>query len=162
MKGVIIWLLATCTYHEHPYHVSVCDVEYKAEQKVLQITHHIFLDDFEETLIEISGKPLDIINPKRRLERDKLIQDYVMSHFEIQVNGKIVEGIYLGHELEDDAIFIYIEIQGVKKIKEIKVTNTILMTKFEDQVNLVHINYRNKIRSMKLTRHQISDALTYE
>jgi len=162
MIGTIFWLLATFNYDLHPYHVSVCDVEFSSVNKALQITHHIFLDDFEEALTQYGGNSLDIINPASKLERDALIKKYIMENFEVFVNGKIKEGEYLGHELEDDAIYCYINVPGVKKIKEIKITNSILMSKFEDQVNLVHINYQQKVRSMKLTRQMRTDVISYE
>ena len=162
MIGTIIWLLATFNYSLHPYHVSVCDVEYNSENKALQITHHIFLDDFEEALTQYGGSPMDIINPSSKLERDALVEKYVTEHFEVFVNGKIKEWEYLGHELEEDAMYCYINVPGVRKIKEIKITNSMLMTKFEDQVNLVHINYQEKVRSMKLSRQLRTDALSYE
>ena len=162
MIGVIIGLLVTFNYNLHPFHVSVCEVEFSASSRSLQITHHIFLDDLEEALTEYSGKPLDIINPKDRIERDKLIKSYVLENFSVKINGKSPENNYLGHELEEDAIYCYIEVKGVKKIKEIEVTNTMMISKFDDQINLVHINYQDKIRSMKLFKNNITDRLTYD
>ena len=162
MIGFIIGLLVTFNYNSHPYHVSVCEVEFSAGSRSLQITLHIFLDDLEETLTQYSGKPLDIINPKDRIEMNKLIRNYVSENFSIKINGKSPEKNYLGHELEEDAIYCYIEIKGVKKIKEIEITNTMMISKFEDQVNLVHINYQDKVRSMKLFKNKVTDRLTYD
>lgn len=162
MIGAIIWLLVTFNYDLHPYHVSVCDVEYNAAAKSLQITHHIFLDDLEETLVAYGGKPLDIINPESKLERDKLIEAYILENFSVTVNGKLNTLEYLGHEVEGDGLYAYIEMKGVRKMKSISVSNTMLMSKFDDQVNLVHVNYQDKIRSMKLTRKHRSDQFSYE
>lgn len=162
MIGAITWLLVAFNYNLHPFHVSVIDVEYSAGNKALQITQHIFLDDLEEALVEYSGKPLDIINPKSTIERDKLVREYVTASFAIRVNGKEKEFNYLGHELEADAMYCFIEVEGVKKIKQIGVHSNLLMSKFDDQVNLVHVNYDGKVRSMKLTRTQPLDELSYE
>ncbi len=162
MIGVIIGLLVAFNCNFHPFHVSVCEVEFSTKNKSLQITHHIFLDDLEEALKQYSGKPLDIINPKDRQERDNLIKKYIMENFSVRINGKIRPGNYLGNELEEDAMYCYIEVKGVKKIKELEITNTIMMSKFEDQVNLVHVNYQGKIRSFKLGRTHITDKLIYD
>ena len=59
-------------------------------------------------------------------------------------------------------MYCYIEVKGVKKIKEIEITNTIMMSKFDDQVNLVHVNYQDKVRSLKLGRNHSTDKLTYD
>ncbi len=162
MIGVILGLLVAFNYNFHPFHVSVCEVEFSTKSKSLQITHHIFLDDLEEALKQYSGKPLDIINPKDRQERDRLVKNYIMENFSVKVNGKIIPGNYLGNELEEDAMYCFIEVKGVKKIKEIEIKNTIMMSKFDDQVNLVHVNYQDKIRSLKLGRNHSTDKLTYD
>ena len=113
--GVIWYLIIAGNLNFHPYHVSVCDVEYNADAKALQITHHIFLDDLEETLQKKHEGLLDIVNPSNQAERDRLIEEYVMEHFAVSINGKPKVGTYLGHELEKDAILCYIEVAGGKK-----------------------------------------------
>ena len=34
----------------HPFHVSVCDVDFNEETKSIQLSQRIFLDDFEQAL----------------------------------------------------------------------------------------------------------------
>ena len=36
----------------HPFHVSVCDVDFKEESKSIQVSQRIFLDDLEKALNE--------------------------------------------------------------------------------------------------------------
>ncbi len=161
MTGAIIWLLVTMNYNVHPFHISVCEIDHNAEDKTLQVTHHIFLDDLEEALNEKYNTRMDIINPKDRNERDRMIKAYVISNFILDVDGKQKGLNYLGHEIEEDAMYCYISVPGIKKIKNIKVTNTILMEKFDDQINLVHVQYEGEIKSMKLVKSRISDILSF-
>ena len=161
MTGAILWLLVTFNYNVHPFHISVCEIEHNADEKALQITHHIFLDDLEETLNERYNTWMDIINPKDRNERDRMVKAYVTSNFIVEVDGRQKGLIYLGHEIEEDAIYCYITVPGIKKMKKIKITNTILMEKFDDQVNLVHVQYQGEIKSMKLVKSNISDSIIY-
>ena len=160
--GVIWWLITAVNLNFHPYHVSVCDVEYNADARALQITHHIFLDDLEETLQKRYEGLLDIVNPSNLMERDRLVEEYVMQHFSVSVNGKPKEGSYLGHELEQDAILCYIEIAGIKKIKKISVNNSLLTEQFEDQTNLVHIKIQGETKSLKLMKGNASGEIVYE
>ena len=158
--SLIVWLLTNLN-GLHPFHVSVCDVEHDAETKALQITHHIFLDDLEEALRKRHDNTLDIINPKNEADRDAFIEGYVMDHFSILVNSKPRIGNYLGHEFEEDALYCYIEIEGIKKLKSVNVRNTLLTDIFDDQVNLVHIKVDGKIKSFKLDKKNPSGQLNY-
>jgi len=159
--GFIIWMLAGLG-SLHPFHVSVCDVEYDRESKALQITHHIFLDDFEEALKKKYDSSLDITKPQNELERDRYVKTYLLDNFTVEVNGKLQESNYLGHELEDGAMYCYIEIEDVKKLKSLLVTSTLLIDAFDDQVNLVHVKVDGKIKSLKLDKKNFSGQLDYE
>ena len=161
MTGAIIWLLVIINYNVHPFHISVCEIEHNADEKILQITHHIFLDDLEDALNEKYNTRMDIIHPKDRSERDRMVKEYVTANFFVEVDGRQKGLIYLGHEIEEDAIYCYISVPGIKKMKKIKITNTILMEKFDDQVNLVHVQYQGEIKSMKLVKSNISDSIIY-
>jgi hypothetical protein len=159
--GFIIWMIAGVN-SLHPFHVSVCDVEYDTESRALQITHHIFLDDLEEALKKKFDSKFDITNPQNEQERDRYVETYIMEHFAVVVNGKPQEGNYLGHELEEGAMYCYIEIEGVKKLKSLLVKNTLLTDTFDDQVNLVHVKVDGKIKSLKLDKKNFSGQLDYD
>jgi hypothetical protein len=159
--GFIIWILSGVG-SIHPFHVSVCDVEYNREGKALQFTHHIFLDDFEEALKKKYDSSLDITKPQNELERDRYVKSYLLENFAVEVNGKPQESNYLGHELEDGAMYCYIEIEDIKKLKSLSVKNTLLIETFDDQVNLVHVKVNGKIKSLKLDKKNISGQLDYE
>ena len=145
----------------HPYHVSVCDVEHDIETKALQITHHIFLDDLEQALRKKYNTTLDIVNPENIDDRDRQIENYVTENFVVEVNGKLKPGKYLGHEFEQDALYCYIEVEGVKKLKNISIKNSVLMEIFADQINLVHIKVDGKIKSLKLDKKNNTGQINY-
>ena len=156
----IIWMLAGLSSF-HPFHVSVCDMEYDTDSRALQITYHIFLDDLEDALKKKYDSRLDIINPRDEQQRDLWVESYLMEHFRVEVNGKPQEGNYLGHELEEGAMFCYIEIEGVKRLKSLKVSSTILTEIFDDQVNLVHVKVDGRIKSLKLDKKKYFGQLEY-
>lgn len=159
--GFIIWI-STSLGSLHPFHVSVCDVEYNRESKALQFTHHIFLDDFEEALKKKYDSSLDITKPKNELERDSYVKTYLMDNFTVEVNGKSQDSNYLGHELEEGAMYCYLEIRNVKKLKTLSVKNTLLTDTFDDQINLVHVKVDGKTKSLKLDKKNASGKLDYE
>lgn len=146
----------------HPIHVSVTDVEYDAERKALEIVSHIFLDDLEKHIRLIKNEPyLDVLNPKGDKTSNDLIKNYYKERFKLIVNGKEEDYNFLGYEHEGAAVYIYFELEKVKKLKSLTVRNEILLQLFDDQVNLVHVKVDGKIRSMKLEDGDEMDTLEY-
>lgn len=146
----------------HPIHVSVCDIEYDKERSALEVVQRIFLDDLELAVRNHQRKQsIDLLNPKGTTT-DALVKAYLNEHFKIAVNGKDEVYNYLGHEVEGDALYAYIEIVKVKKLNSIQVHSEILTGEYDDQVNLIHVEVDKKIRSMKLTGDDKEDVLNYK
>ena len=147
----------------HPLHVSVCEIEYDSNKKSLEIIQRIFLDDLEsEIRLDLNQPELDITLPNNGLTLDQMTKTYLLKRLKIEINGKPIEYYYLGHEIEGDAILCYIEIEKIRKLKSIKVESSILSDLFDDQVNIVHVEVDNKIKSMKLTPNNRLEEFTYD
>ena len=91
-----------------------------------------------------------------------MVRDYLKDNFQLAVNGKDFHYDYLGHEVEGDILYCYVEAIKVKKLKKIRVQNRILHELYDDQTNLVHVNNGNGIKSLKLDRGSDTDELVYE
>jgi hypothetical protein len=150
------------TWLAHPFHVSVCDVEFNEKNHSLEISQRIFLDDLEEALRKKSGwTTLDVVSPSDKKRFDVLMKEFVLENLSVEVNNKPVKLSYLGHELESDAIWCYLEVTGVNNLSTIGVENSVLIDTFPDQVNLVHIKKDGKIRSLKLYRDNAKGSIDY-
>ncbi|WP_207428004.1 DUF6702 family protein [Pedobacter sp. SYSU D00535] len=68
----------------------------------------------------------------------------------LQVNGKPVKLKYLGYEIEQEAIWCYMEVVKLPKIHSIHITNDILFKEHESQVNLLHVSVGGQRKSTKL------------
>lgn len=134
----------------HPFHVSVCDVVVNSEAKAIQISQRIFLDDLEVTLYKTFGTRLLIDDEGSKEVRDSLIELYLQDRLKVMVDGKAKEARYLGSEFEVDGIWCYIEIEGVKKVKDIQITSTVLYEEFDDQANIIHFKTGDYEKSVKL------------
>ena len=156
----IITFLA-CSWF-HPFHVSVCEVEHDEKTKAIQISERVFLDDLEETLNKVYNVRLDIVNPDNIQFRDSLVQDYIMSHLIITIDGKQKKRKYLGHEIEEDALWCYIEYYGVKKMKSLRITNTLFFEMYDDQNTLVHMKYKDVTKSKRLTPSNPTELFEFE
>ena len=151
----LLWVL-------HPIHVSVTDVQYNEKNKSLQITSRIFIDDLELAIQkQVRQESLDILVPKAGTT-DQLVSAYLRDHFKVKLDGKPARINYLAHEVEDLAIVCYLEIENVKKLKTIEVTNDVIQEVHADQSNLVHVTYKGPVKSFRLMREKPTDVLKFE
>jgi len=147
----------------HPIHVSVTEVVYNEKTKSLQITSRIFIDDLELSVRKQVGQNnLDLMEPKSGKTTDQLLQVYLSEHIKINLDGKRVKINFLAHEVEDLAIICYLEIENVKKLKTLDVTNTVIQDIHEDQSNLIHITYKGPVKSYRLTSDKPTETFEFE
>lgn len=158
----MITLLYTFYLLLHPIHLSVSEINYSEKDKALQITSRIFLDDLELSIRNQLNQPeLDLLQPGPSQTTEQLISDYVLKRFSVKLDGKLQKANFLGFEREDPAVICYIEIENVKKFSSIEVKNEVIMEIHDDQSNLVHVTYKEPVKSMRLTRDKSSGILTF-
>ena len=159
---ILLSLISFFTMVLHPLYISVTDIEHDNKSKILKITMRVFIDDLETSIRNDINKPsMDITLPGEGFSTDQLVEDYIRKHFRIDVNEKEVSYTYLGHELELPVIYMYLQVEGVKKLNTIKVFNDMIMESYEDQTNLVHVEVNGKTKSMKLTDNHKEDILRF-
>ncbi|MFT6972618.1 MAG: hypothetical protein ACI905_002612 [Roseivirga sp.] len=155
---VVIHLFLTV----HPFHVSVCDMEYDAETKALQISQRIFMDDLGVGLQNFHKIDyIDTYKPKDIKVLDSLIAEYVKAKLFINIDGKPAQLKFIGSEVEGDARWCYIEIENVEKINKAEVSNLILFESFEDQENIIHMKVNGSLKSYKLNKKEKIHAFNF-
>ncbi len=134
--------VATHTPPVHDFHISKCIIDYNESEKALQITMHLFIDDFEEALRRQGKDKLHICTEKESPQAEEYIADYLKQGFRLVVNGEQKAYTFLGKEQSDDlqAMWCYMEIADVNQLSSLEVTNQLLLEVFNDQVNIVQIS----------------------
>lgn len=117
----------------HDFHTSLTEINYNTSTKSAEISIRIFTDDLANAL-----KTKINTNPRT----DALISKYIEAHFGFlnAQNQKIVLN-YIGKEIENDAIWIYVESPLSYPINKYSLQNDILFEVFNDQTNLVNLKY---------------------
>jgi hypothetical protein len=147
----------------HPFHVSVCDMEYDASSKALQISQRIFMDDLSIGLQNFHKLDyVDTYKPKDEKALDSLIFEYIKAKLFIEIDGKSAELKYIGSEIEGDARWCYIEIERVDKISQAEISNLILFESFEDQENIVHMKVNGQLKSYKLNKKENAHTFKFD
>ncbi len=160
---MIFFLLLTLMGLPHPVHLSVTEIAHSEKDKALQITTRIFIDDLELAIQkDLKNEELDIMKPEGQGKTtDKIVSDYLLKHIKVKVDGKPQSLTYLGHETEDLAIICYIEIPHIKKLKSVEMLNDVIMEIHSDQSNLVHVTYKEKVKSVRLVRAKPLEVVSF-
>ena len=141
----------------HKFYVSTSLIVYKEEEKLLQITSQIFVDDLELVLRKYD--PILRLAPDNRKELiDSLVNKYFEEKIKIMSNSKPMKLNYLGREYKNDISVNYIEIDLEDNLEEIKIDNKLLLELFDDQKNIIHFKHKQTRKSFLLDKnnHYIS------
>lgn len=140
----------TAEYHD--FHISKCLIDYNEPEQALQMSMHIFLDDLEEALRRQGADKLFLCTPKETADAEQHLTEYLRQHFRLKANGRERAFSFVGKEISEDlaAVWCYLEVAGVSGLKELEVTNDILMEVYSDQKNVVSINGPGRKQGMLL------------
>ncbi len=145
----------------HPLHLSVCDIYLNEKTQSVEISQRIFADDLESALRPLLGEKTDLFKPQNPEQLSAAIGNYVMKNFRLGINNKQANINYLGYELDEDVVWVYMEVPKVQKLNKISVRNTLFFEIFDDQLNLINVKKDGRIRSMKLVEDKEEDFLSF-
>ncbi|MDY7394005.1 DUF6702 family protein [Aureibaculum sp. 2210JD6-5] len=136
----------------HKFYISLIKVEYKAEEKTVQITMHVFIDDLQKVINKTYGTTIELGAKDEVKDTNVLISSYIEDNFKIEINSKINPYKYLGKEYENDIVYLYLELKNINKINSIQITDTMLMDYFPEQKNIVKLNINDIKKTLLLTK----------
>ena len=142
MLYAAIWL--------HPFYISMTDIVYKPNSKTLQVSVRIFTDDFEKTLRKNCNCKVDLSQSGSKAVMNTLVQQYILQHLAIQVNGKPATLTYKGYAKEEESTWSYFEATNLNTPKKISITNSLLHDYKEEQINMLHIIATGQEQTEKL------------
>jgi len=128
----------------------------------VQVSQRIFLDDLEQALSKKFKINMIIDDENTMAYRDSLIQVYLLESLSITFDSKEKKRVYIGNEVEEDAMWCYLEYHGVKKISSIEVRSTVLLETFNDQANIIHFKYGEFEKSIKLDQSKIRSIISID
>lgn len=157
----ILLLIPLFAFTVHKYYISLCEIEYVKEQKSLQITIGMFIDDIEFTLNRNHNTTLNLATKNEIEHIDSYYSEYLNKHFKIIVNNTQKSYLFIGKEYDDDIVRFYLEITDINEIKSIEVINTSLFRDFENQQNIIKINANNTHKTFYLNKKNDKGLLNF-
>ena len=134
----------------HPIYVSVTEIEHNAKENTLEISCKIFTGDLEAVLRKNNKIKIDLLAPTDKKAMEVLVNNYIQQHLKITVNEKPVLLSFVGYEQNEETIQSYFQVDEIKKIKSMEITDNILYEYKSEQISIIHVIVDGKRKSTKL------------
>ena len=152
--------LALLFYHnldEHPLRLSLCEIEYFSETRIISINLKLFLTDVNEAILfDPNNNELAFCQPNESTNANQMLLDYINRYFYVKVNEESIpleiKNKRLSGEDENTALWIYIEHSQLGELNSIEIKNAIFTDLFFDQNNIVYIHLNNQSNSVMLNK----------
>lgn len=89
------------------------------------------------------------------------VKKYVNSNFDVYVNDAPKTLTFTGSQVSGETVWVYFETSGVSNINSLKIKNTILLSAFPKQINLVNIAYKGSQKTMNFQRGKESNEVSF-
>ena len=130
------------TVFAHPIHVSVSNLEFTGEEPLIAIK--LFKDDLQLAIYHNYAIEIPNDNMDNNMYRD-IMMKYLSENFILKLNKK--ENLKLEYkniETNDEAIWFYFQTKELPPVNKITVLNKIFLDIYQDQTNLLIINFKGK------------------
>jgi hypothetical protein len=136
----------------HDYHFGYTEVFYNKDNKSIEVSIKVFTDDLNKGIKGEYNIDLKLNNALELSNSNKIIQQYLLKNLSFNIDNKLREYNYIGREYKEDAIWIYVEVTKVKKIKEFQLKNSLLFDTYDDQKHRIYIDLNNSTHSAILEK----------
>jgi hypothetical protein len=147
------------SFEVHKFYVSIYQINYASEKKMLQITARIFSDDLNDVLLKKYNQTTFLGEQKESAEDVGLMKKYLLENCIIKVNGQQVAINYLSKEMEGNVVICYFNSKDISKIKTIEIKNTALFELDAEQQNIIQTTIYGKKQSLLLVSERPSGVI---
>ena len=145
----------------HPFFISLTEIRYNPKQKSLEISQKIFRDDLESALSKQQKAKVNFLSPGNKTELEKTVKKYILENNDIYINGEKLPLTYLGYELEEEAVWFYLEAANVPVPKKADIRNSILHKNFDNQQNIINFYLGKSPKSLILLKGKDTGLISF-
>jgi len=153
MKKLLLTLLMAfgllLSSNAHPFYVSITEAKYNPASKSFELSIKCFADD-TEAAIRVQGANNFALSKKLSASELEVFKSYVLDRIEFKGDKKVFDEKFIGYEIENDVVFIYVEIKLGKKPFPMEVSNTLLLDYQESQENIMHFQKGELKESLRM------------
>lgn len=157
----ILLFICLTAFGAHKFYVSIYQIDYAPQKKMLQITSRVFIDDLNDAIQKKYKVKTNLGEKNESPEDVALMKKYFLENCTIKVNGQSKPINYVSHEIENNVVICYFTIKNTTKVKTVEIRNTVLFDLFPDQQNIIQVNVLGKKQSLLLTNDNQSGVLKF-
>lgn len=162
MKGLLFFIsISLVTVATHKFYVSVTSVNLNSKKNQIEISSRIFIDDLNKALEKNNDKVFYIGSTRETAEEVSFLKTYILENIKCKVNNKKVVIEYLGKEIEDDVLIVYLVIRNIKKVNALEIENTLLFNYLKEQQHIIHTEINAVKKSILLDSSKKTDVIQY-
>ena len=138
----ILALMSLVSFASADFYSSMTKVDYLEGSKTLKFTTKMNTAHISDAIK---------INPNTAgFEAE--VKKYVNNNFDLFVNGSARNLTFTGSQVNGESVWVYFEAGGITDVSTIRIKNTILLSTFPKQFNLVNIAYKGNQKTMNFQR----------
>ena len=160
-KTACFFLLISLAFTTHKYYLSLTQIEYNKDQNSLEVIINVFMDDIELAINKEYAIDLNLTTKDEIKNTDIYFNNYLTKNLTFAINNELVKHTYIGKEYEGDLVYFYLEIAVKENPTSLEVFNTILLTYFEQQQNVVKFKNGSKRQSKILSKNTNKALLNF-
>ena len=159
-------LLINLSAGAHPLRLSLCEIEYSPDKKLLKINLKLFLTDVNEALVfDPYSKELAFCQANESPRAETLLLRYLDQYFYVKVNGKKlpldIKHKKLSGEGDNTALWLFFQYEQIEAIKQLEIRDDVFTDLFFDQSNLVYAHIDGEPRSLMLNKKSPTHTLNF-
>ncbi len=169
---VSIYIVALLVFNQplaslsHPLRLSLSEIEYSDEEKIITVSLRLFLMDVNEALVfDPESRELRFCEPDESPMADSMLMEYINNYFYIEVNGKRIPLKIKQKRLKGEgintALGITFEYLQTTPLISLKIKNAVFTDLFFDQTNIVYIHVNDASTSLMLNKNTQTHTLVY-
>lgn len=147
----ILTLFVLMSFMNVDFFSSMTKVDYIEGSKTLKFTTKMNTNHISDAIK---------INPNTAAFEAE-VKKYVNNNFDVYVNGTPKTITFTGSQVSGETVWVYFETGGVSDINTLRIKNTILLSAFPKQINLVNIAYKGTQKTMNFQRGKEMNEVSF-
>lgn len=139
---ILVVIMTMMGFATADFYSSMTKVDYLEASKTLKFTTKMNTAHISDAIK---------INPNTA-SFEAEVKKYVNNNFDLYVNGSARNLTFTGSQVNDESVWVYFEAGGITDVSTIRIKNTILLSTFPKQFNLVNIAYKGNQKTMNFQR----------
>jgi hypothetical protein len=150
---MLLTLLLSVMIHSHPLHVSFTSIAIDSAQHEATVTFKFYPDDFSLLFFHLYEKSVKPEKDKSFTPSEQaLISKYMENAFVLVCGSDTVKLDFVRKDQDDE--FVWLFYKGIlpgSKLKNLVLTNKLLLDLYDDQTNLVIVTFGNVEQGFSFT-----------